>query len=239
VQPQDFAATLPVSYPETYSSPLVDSSITFQSIHENTGITAAAASILDDMRSLTLSVLLLSSSEKNISQTEEESHAKLIQITASQIHDELSTLPVSSTTPQTPKDAIFSAIHLTALAYTSGISNRTPFSLSFGGPAKDIFSITRERRDMYYVINEVGISNWRKIPGIFLWILLVACPGGRAHAPMLLRSNVSATALYLSFADLGLAVGCLRAFLGVQRWIADAPAKRDLDVGSNEVEVGR
>jgi hypothetical protein len=92
---------------------------------------------------------------------------------------------------------------------------------------------------MYYVINEVGISNWRKIPGIFLWILLVACPGGRAHAPMLLRSNVSATALYLSFADLGLAVGCLRAFLGVQRWIADAPAKRDLDVGSNEVEVGR
>jgi hypothetical protein len=202
------------------------------------GITAAAASILDDMRSLTLSILLLSSSEKNISQTEEESHAKLIQITASQIHDELSTLPFPSTTPQTPKDAIFSAIHLTALAYTSGISSRTPFSVSYGGPAKDLFSITRERREMYYAINKVGLSNWRKIPGIFLWILLVACPGGRAHAPMLLRSNVSATALYLSFADLGLAVGCLRAFLGVQKWIADAPAKRGLDKGSGEDEVG-
>jgi hypothetical protein len=237
MEPQYFAATLPVSYPKTYSSPLVDSSITFKSIHESLGISTAAASILDDMRSLTLSILLLSSSKKNISQAEEESHAKLIQITASQIHDELTALPIPTTSPQTHKDAIFSAIRRTALVYTSCINSRTPISHLYGGPIKTLSSIQPERLELCSIINKVGLSNWRKIPGIFLWILLVACPGGRAHAPILLRSNVSATVLYLSFADLGLAVGCLRAFLGVQKWISNAPTKKDLDKASDD-EVG-
>ena len=56
------------------------------------------------------------------------------------------------------------------------------------------------------------------------------CPGSRYHAPLLLRSNVSATALYISFTDFGLAVECLRSFWMVQRMISSVK-KQDGGVG--------
>jgi len=67
----------------------------------------------------------------------------------------------------------------------------------------------------------VSLSAWKKIPAIYLWVLLVVCPGSGEDAAFgrLMRRNISVTAIFMVFQHLGLAMGCLEGFWGVQRWI--------------------
>jgi hypothetical protein len=166
-------------------------------------LTSTAASILDSVRSLTLSIAALSST-KNRSQDE------LIQSLASQIHTDLTSLPNSYSPTSTSSANIHKVIYLTALAYTSCISSGVPFNNAYSPP---------ERSSLYKHISLVPLKTWKSIPGVYLWILLVACPGIRFHAPFLLKSHIRATTLYISFTEFGLAVGCLKRFWTVMIWI--------------------
>lgn len=64
------------------------------------------------------------------------------------------------------------------------------------------------------------LSNWKHIPGLQLWVLLLASPGSEKD-PLgrLLRSHKSLATIYIGLKDFDFAVQCLRGFLGVQRWI--------------------
>lgn len=191
------------SYPESYASPLVEFPISFNDTHKKLGLTCTAASILDSMRSLTLSITLLPP-------TANDSQAAIIQNRASQIHANLASLPNNYSSLSTSSENIYTVIYLTALAYTSCISSGRLFNDAY---------TPSERSNLHKHINLVPLKTWKKIPGIYLWILLVACPGLRFHAPLLLKSHVRATSLYISFTDFGLAVGCLKGFWRAIMWI--------------------
>ena len=215
LQEWDRVGEVPVSttYPNSYSSPLVGFQKEFKEIHVQLNLTYTAASILDDLRSLTLSILALPSTYCD-GATDCTETAKSIQSHASQIH--LRFLAQSDTRSSPPPckpsstEIITTIIRITALAYTSCISNGNLFN--------DAYSIS-SRTELYHLISLIPLETWKKIPGIFLWILMVACPGSRSHAPFLLRSHISATSLYISFTDFGLAVGCWNAFWRIQMWI--------------------
>lgn len=204
LQPDDLS-NIPISdsYPESYDSPLVESPTSFYDIHERLDLTRAAANILDSIRSLTLSIIALSPSTDAITPA-------LIQSRASRIHEKLSSFPNNCSPASSYPENISSVIHLTALAYTSCISSGLPFANAY---------TPSERLNLYKHILLVPLKIWKEIPGIYLWILLVACPGMTFHAPFLLKSHVRATNLYISFTDFGLAVGCLKGFWKVMMWI--------------------
>jgi hypothetical protein len=220
LQPYErYSPAISASYPESYSSPLAESITTFRDIYERLDLHPLAASILDEIRSLTMSIYLLSTAEKNSSHSDKNSSFKYIHSTASRIHEDICSLPILPILTSSPtNNIIYEVIRLTALAYASCISTRTPFNLAYTPSV---------RKEVYSKIDLVRLNTWKRIPGIFLWILLVACPGSRYHAPLLIRSNVSATALYISFTDFGLAVGCLRAFWRVQRMIMSVKEEND------------
>jgi hypothetical protein len=64
------------------------------------------------------------------------------------------------------------------------------------------------------------MGQWRRIPGIFLWIMLVACPGteedGRGRW---LRRKMAVAGMQVGMEDFGVAISCLRAFWRVERWV--------------------
>lgn len=65
---------------------------------------------------------------------------------------------------------IETTIHHAAMVYTSSIATLTPFST----PSKNsVMHIARIKEG----IRKVGMGRWKEIPGIFLWILIVICPG--------------------------------------------------------------
>jgi hypothetical protein len=207
----DLRTEIPISgsYPESYNSPLVDSITDFKEAREQLDFSYATASILDDVRSITLSIQAVSNTDDDVQFTSTQA-AEAIQPHASQIYAHILSLTDIHHPPLSSSQIISSIIHMTALAYTSCISQGRCFN--------DAYSIST-RGQLYKLINVISLDTWKKIPGIFLWVLLVACPGSRFHAPFLLRSHVSATGLYISLTSFDLAVGCLRSFWRVQMWI--------------------
>ena len=73
---------------------------------------------------------------------------------------------------------------------------------------------------LYANICAVGLSKWKDIPGIFLWILLVATPssGGDLRGRFL-RKQMACTGMALGLEDFLRGTAYLRAFWVVQRWI--------------------
>jgi hypothetical protein len=61
---------------------------------------------------------------------------------------------------------------------------------------------------------------WSAIPGIFLWVLLVACPAaGDDHMGRYLRSKMAAARIVLGLENYHLPFAYFRSFWRVQRWI--------------------
>lgn len=72
------------------------------------------------------------------------------------------------------------------------------------------------------------------MPGIFLWILLVACPssGNNPHGRYLKR-KMTVAALGMAVEDFDLVRACLNGFWRVGAWVRDAGG-----VGGEEVASG-
>jgi hypothetical protein len=129
------------------------------------------------------------------------------------LHNRLLSLPTPLISPDTPPDLIiFSAVLLTAKIYSSSISTSTPTS-SLYTPLLLIH--------LQSYISLVGLARWKEMPGIFLWTLLVACPGvGEDHQGRFLRRKMAVTGMSIGMEDFGLAISQLKAFWKVQRWVA-------------------
>jgi hypothetical protein len=203
---------MPETYPYAYQSPVFTHGPSFHEIRCSLELSPATASILDDVRYLSTSILSLSSSP-SLSKDQYVKLSNTIKSHASRIHDKITKMPILIPLPTSPvEDLVFETIRLTSQAYISCLSSCTPFSQAFSPP---------QRKMLYDTLLRVSLSAWKKIPGIYLWVLLVVCPGsGQDEAfGRLLRRNISVTAIFVVFQDLGLAMGCLEGFWGVQRWI--------------------
>ncbi|KAH7403304.1 hypothetical protein BKA64DRAFT_706804 [Cadophora sp. MPI-SDFR-AT-0126] len=204
------ATPLPIreNYPAKARCPVLPYPTTFRECKETLNLTLTAAEILDDVRFLTTSI-----TSCFLSPELEPTKTSKIQSTAAWLHKRVSAIPPLETVAITPtSDIIIDTIRLSALVYTSAIQTLTPLSQNF---LPDL----QER--MYSNISLVGLRNWKEIPGIFLWILLVAAPCARDdHRGRFLRKQMACTGMAIGLEDFLLGTACLRAFWLVQRWIA-------------------
>ncbi|KAK1585204.1 uncharacterized protein LY79DRAFT_591587 [Colletotrichum navitas] len=78
----------------------------------------------------------------------------------------------------------------------------------------------------------VSMTTWKRIPGVFLWIMLVAVPNAAPDAKgRFVRRKMAVTGLAIGFEDFVLGISYLKAFWGVQQWIA-----REGDTGVQRLE---
>jgi hypothetical protein len=203
---------IPVSYAEALKCPLITSPITYQHTPDVLNLSTAAAEILDDVQFLTLSI---TSTDPSI-----QPSTSKIQSTASWLHKQLELIPVPTNIIDTPSsELILDILRSTALIYSSCIATLTPFTNAY---------TEFELLELLDKISAVGLTRWKEIPGIFLWILLVACPSSGNDLPgRFLKKKMAVTGMSIGMEDFGLAIACLRAFWKVQRWIRKERGKRE------------
>jgi hypothetical protein len=195
---------IPASYAEALKCPLITSATTYHQTREALNLSIDAAQILDDVRFLTLSITSPDSAALGVSK---------IQSTASWLHKQLEAIPVLTTISEIPEsEFILDIIRTTALVYSNCIAMLTPFKNAY---------MDSDLLDLLDKISVVGLARWKEVPGIFLWILLVACPScGNDLQGRFLKKKMAVTGMTIGMEDFGLAIACLRAFWKVQRWIA-------------------
>ncbi|KAK0104453.1 hypothetical protein ONS95_004742 [Cadophora gregata] len=213
------------NYPAKARCPVLPYPSTFQECRETLSLSITAAEILDDVRFLTTSI-----TSCFLSPELEPTKTSKIQSTAAWLHKRIEAIPALEIVSITPtSDIIIDTIRLSALVYTSAIQTLTPLSQNF---PPDL----QER--MHSNISLVGLRNWKEIPGIFLWILLVATPCAKDdYRGRFLRKQMACTGMAIGLEDFLLGTACLRAFWLVQRWIAREGGEGCLDVeGEAEAE---
>lgn len=131
--------------------------------------------------------------------------------TASWLHSRLQDIDAK---PTTDAQIILCVIKLTAMVYSNSIFTLTPLSLSFNQ------KLLAELYSYFTFFQPSSLRRWSTIPGIFLWVLLVACPAaGDDHMGRYLRSKMAATRIVLGLEDYNLPFAYLRSFWRVQGWI--------------------
>ena len=107
---------------------------------------------------------------------------------------------------------MLNTIQLAGLIYSWSIMKLSPISH---------FDQSSVREQLFSQITEVGLSRWKEIPGVFLWVLLVACPGSKNNLQgRFLRRKMAVAGMGIGLEDFNLAISYLRAFWLVQRWVA-------------------
>jgi hypothetical protein len=207
---------IPASYAEALKCPLITSITTYKQMRETLNLSSDAAQILDDVRFLTLSIT---------SPDEIQSSSSKIQSTALWLHNQLKSIPVLRTISEIPEsELILDIIRAAALIYSKCIATLSPFTNAY---------TEVELLELLDKISAVGLARWKEIPGIFLWILLVACPSsGNDLQGRFLRKKMAVTGMSIGMEDFDLAIACLRAFWKVQRWIAKEREMGEADVGA-------
>ncbi|KAF6823639.1 Zn(2)-C6 fungal-type DNA-binding domain protein [Colletotrichum plurivorum] len=201
------------TWPECYDSPLLASPTRFEDMAEKLGLCPAAARILDDVRFLTTSVTSASTLSTGTAK---------IRSTASWLHDKLVNMPASRpTVASSEEEWMLETIRLAALIYSWAIKSLRQIS-EFGD--------TAILEEAYVAMRTVSLTRWKKMPGIFLWIMLVAAPNAAPDAKgRFVRRKMAVTGLSIGFEDFLLGISYLKAFWTVQQWIAkegDAGVKR-------------
>jgi hypothetical protein len=190
------------SYPIELDSPLLLSSIRFVDSAKILDISAAAATILDDMRFVTTSLLSLGEKENT-----EHSKTKFA-ATVKWIHDRLTS---STTEPQLAGDFIYQTCRATAIIFTSAILCRTPLSLACTEPLL---------QQLWMMMWRVPLSRWKETPGIFFWVLLVANPFTKDRPEgRFVKGMIAAGTMTIGLVDWDTIIASLKGFLAVQRWL--------------------
>ncbi|KAJ0329838.1 hypothetical protein COL5a_003663 [Colletotrichum fioriniae] len=210
---RDEEIPVPTTWPDCYDSPLLASAPRFESIAEKLGICAATAKILDDVRFLTESVTSASAMASTASKSK-------IRSTASWLYEKLreqGTAAAATRTTQvafasSEKERILETVRIAAVIYSWSIKSLRQISR---------FDDAEMLRAAYASLTSVSMTTWKGMPGIFLWVMLVAAPNAAADAQgRFVRRKMAVTGLSIGFEDFALGISYLKAFWGVQRWIA-------------------
>jgi hypothetical protein len=213
ITPEDSSDISASKCPELFETPLYGSGAPFSAVLVNFYLPSDLAAILDNVRLLisTITNFLTIKPEPEPLILQQESTA--ISDQALIIHETILSLPSIPLSPSSPPaDLIHEILRTTTIIYIIAISSHVPISSAY----------TPElRQQVYSTIFKVSLSDWKRIPGLFLWILLVASPGsGKDAMGRLLRTNETLAAMYTGLKDFGFAIECLKTFWVVQKWIA-------------------
>ena len=191
-----------VKYPLQLDSPLIQSRLRFIDSASDHQINPETATILDDMRFLTTSVI--SMARDGLPSAKEK--AKFL-ATAAWIHKRL----VAPVDPELATNFIYQSVRAAATAYSTSILSRTPLSQA---------CTAHNLRQLWTNIWRVPLSRWKETPGIFLWIVLCVTPFARdKQEGRFLKGMMAAATIAIGLVDWDVVMGMLRGFLAVQRWL--------------------
>jgi hypothetical protein len=224
VTPEDLSGISASQCYESFETPLYESGASFSTVLENFYLPFALTTILDDLRHLVSSIANFVTIKGDPDPLIQQQESAAISVRALHLHDTIISLPSIPISPSSPPaDLIHEILRTTTIIYATALSSHIPISSIY---TPDL------RQQIYSEIFKVSLSDWKRIPGLFLWILLVASPGsGKDALGRLLRTNETLAAMYIGLKDFGFAIECLKAFWVVQKWIAGA-------IGSDEEIVG-
>ncbi|KAG4441347.1 hypothetical protein IFR05_003161 [Cadophora sp. M221] len=191
------------SFPLEMDSPILQSHIAFVDTTTVQNISVATAQILDDARSLTMSVLALQ--ESNFLPAKRDRVLAGIH----SIHQRLASS--SATNLNSPEDFLCQACRVAAIIYSSAIITRTPLSMA---------CTPQLLQQLWVTMWRVPLPRWKQIPGIFLWILLVANPFARDKPEgRFFKALTPATIMAMGVMDGDTVMVTLKGFIAVQRWL--------------------
>lgn len=189
-------------YPIQLDSPLLQSRLRFVESASDLQISPETATILDDMRFLTTSVISMTKDELSSPQE----RAKFL-TTATWIHKRLAA-PID---PVFTGDFIYQSVRAVATAYSAAILSHTPLSQA---------CTTHNLRQLWMNMWRIPLSRWKQTPGIFFWIVLAVTPFARdKQEGRFLKGMLAATTIAIGLVDWDVVMGMLRGFLAVQRWL--------------------
>ncbi len=195
-------------------SPLWISSGSFAAKTSTSRLQPATARILDWMSFLTAqlrSCILSATSAARYPQ---------VMLSATRIHAQLSELPSAHDLCRSPSadDFLYEAVRLAALVYSGAILRHIRLSQSCGPDALAALLEAASR---------VPLRRWKELPGIWLFILLVANAGARfTREGRLSRALTRICSFSIALRDWQALVNLLESFLAVQKWIAEMGVER-------------
>jgi hypothetical protein len=217
MQSEDTISITATHCPETFETPLFESGTPFSAVLEKYYLPYELTSILDDVRLLTSSITKLNTIKHDPDDPlSHQQYTSAITSHASRILQatlNLPSIPLGIISPFSPRgDLIHEILRTMTIIYTTAISSRLPLS---------IVCTPALRQQVYAAILEFNLTNWKSIPSLLVWVLLVASPGsGKDLFGRLLRSQETLAVMYVGLNDFGFTVECMRNYLGVQRFIA-------------------
>lgn len=189
-------------YPLQLDSPLLQSRLRFIDSASDLQISPETATILDDMRFLTTSVISMTKDE--LSSPQEK--AKFL-ATATWIHKRLAA-PVD---PDMAGNFIYHSVRAVATAYSAAILSHTPLSQA---------CTAHNLRQLWMNMWRVPLSRWKQTPGIFFWVVLCVTPFAKdKQEGRFLKSMLAVSTIAIGLVDWDVVMGMLRGFLAVQRWL--------------------
>ncbi|RDL32434.1 uncharacterized protein BP5553_08890 [Venustampulla echinocandica] len=195
-------ATILMAYPIQLDSPLLVSSNLFVDSIDFHSINTATATILDDMRFITTSIMTLSGAE----------HPELAKVkflaTVRWIHQRL-----TSEKPEAhlANDFVYQTCRATAIIYTTAVLSGQPFSEA---------CTSELLQNVWRVMWRVPLPRWKQIPGVFFWVVLVANPFARNRPEgRFLKGVIAGNTVAMGLADWDATTAILKTFLALQRWL--------------------
>jgi hypothetical protein len=189
-------------YPIHLDSPLLRSRFRFIDSASELQISPETATILDDMRFLTTSVISMTKDELSSPQ-----ESKKFLATATWIHKRLSALM----DPELAGDFIYQSVRSVATTYSAAILSHTPLSQA---------CTAHNLRQLWMNMWRVPLSRWKQTPGIFFWLVLCVTPFAKdKQEGRFLKGMMASATIAIGLVDWDAVMGMLRGFLAVQRWL--------------------
>lgn len=215
---------MPVSsMPIPFLSPLLpDLGISFLDNMGALGLTSTAAHTLSSILPLTAMIIESTIVSSPVSEPVDPIPSTTIRAMAARLHGILASAPPEA-------DLVTQTIQLCARILTASISTMQPIS---------VVKTEAQSQTLYENILAVGPKRWKEIPGIFLWILLVATPHPKEPPREVLETpgamtrwelkkkylvrKMATASQVISQEDFMLGIVYLRGFLAVQRFVVEA-----------------
>ena len=193
-------------------TPLLPSSRNFVTHIGSLGIGEETAAILDDIRFLLQAVIY--QTDPDPEPLDVDDGGKLA-TTAKWVCDRITSLgnPLDQTLSQ---DFIYQSCRKVALIYCQAIIERTPLSRS---------CTTQDLSQLWAAVWRITLTQWKKIPGIFIWILLsVNQAAQETQHGRLIKSLLKSASFYVALENWEVIDGSLAAFVKLQRWLKEKSA---------------
>jgi|HubBroStandDraft_4_1064222.scaffolds.fasta_scaffold236893_1 hypothetical protein len=142
-------------------------------------------------------------------------------LTALRIQGHLTSLPSANIKNQrVTGDFMYETVRLAALVYCRAIINHIPFSEACR-PA--------DLRTMFSAMSQISLSEWKRFPGVWLFVLLSMNPAARnIPAGINLRSLLKISCFALAAWEWQVYVNVMESYIYVQRWIRTLRKRRIL-----------